>query len=129
MRLIGLEGRSFNGRAHFFGAAAEAMRRILIEHARRKRRLKRGGDLRQLDIHDHDLAIAAPSGDLIALDEALDELQQTDPTKAELVKLRYFAGLTLEQAAQVLNISPTTGKRHWNFAKAWLYRRIREETP
>ncbi len=125
MRLIGLEGQSFNGRAHFFGAAAEAMRRILIEYARAKHRLKREGDRRRVDIHDSDVAINAPSEDLIALDEALDELTKTDPTKAELVKLRYFAGLTLDQTAQVLNISPTTAKRHWNFSKAWLYRRIR----
>jgi RNA polymerase sigma factor (TIGR02999 family) len=125
MRLIGLGGRSFNSRAHFFGAAAEAMRRILIEHARGKHRLKREGERHRVDIYDYDVAIDARSDDLIALDEALDELAKTDPTKAELVKLRYFAGLTLDQAAQVLNISPTTAKRHWNFAKAWLYRRIR----
>jgi RNA polymerase sigma factor (TIGR02999 family) len=126
MRLIGLEGRSFNGRAHFFGAAAEAMRRILIEHARGKQRLKRENGRHRVDIHDYDMAITAPSDDLIALNEALTELTKTDPTKAELVKLRYFAGLTLDQAAQVLSISPTTAKRHWNFAKAWLYRRIKD---
>jgi RNA polymerase sigma factor (TIGR02999 family) len=125
LRLIGDRAQHWSGRAHFFGAAAEAMRRILIENARRKQRLRRGGNRRRVDLHDADLVIDPPSDDLLALDEALTKLSEIDRAKAELVKLRYFAGLTLEQAARVLDISPATAKRHWTYAKAWLYGRIR----
>ncbi len=127
LRLAGSDGQSFKNRAYFFGAAAEAMRRILIENARRKKRLKRGGECQKAEMLDHELAITPPSDDLMALDEALTELATTDKVKAELVKLRYFAGLTVDEAAQVLEISPTTAKRHWRFAKAWLYKRIKAQ--
>jgi len=125
IRLVGSEAPAWRGRAHFFGAAAEAMRRILIESARRKQRLRHGGGHQKIDLSDKNLAIESPSDDLIALNEALTQLARVDKTKAELVKLRYFAGLTLEQAARLLNISPATAKRHWTYARAWLYTRIR----
>jgi RNA polymerase sigma factor (TIGR02999 family) len=124
LRLVEDEPQNWNSRGHFFAAAAEAMRRILIENARRKQRLKRGGQRERKNLYDEDLAIEGPSDDVIALDEALAELAETDKTKADLVKLRYFAGLTLQQAARMLDISPTTAKRHWTYAKAWLYGRI-----
>jgi RNA polymerase sigma factor (TIGR02999 family) len=127
IRLVDSEAQNWNSRAHFFGAAAEAMRRILIENARRKQRLKRGSGRKKVEFQHEDVAIEAPSDDIIALDEALTELAETDRDKAELVKLRYFAGLTLEQAAQILDISPATAKRNWTYAKAWLYGRIRSE--
>jgi RNA polymerase sigma factor (TIGR02999 family) len=124
LRLVGTEGQSFRSKTHFFAAAAEAMRRILIDNARRKRSGRHGGRLQQVDLEADDLAIDGPSEDILALDEALSGLAQIDPAKADLVKLRFFAGLTLEQAAQMLDLSPTTAKRHWRFAKAWLYSRI-----
>ena len=98
--------------------------RILIDNARRKHRLKRGGDHARVELMEEDLASGECSDDLIALDEALTELAEEDPTKAELVKLRYFAGLTIVQAAEVLGISPATAKRQWTYARAWLYGRI-----
>ncbi len=125
LRLVGADSQSFKNRAYFFCAAAEAMRRILIENARRKQRLKRGGNLQKAEMFDNDLAVEPPSDDLVALDEALTELAGVDTVKAELVKLRYFAGLTLDEAAEVLNISATTAKRHWSYAKAWLYKKIK----
>jgi RNA polymerase sigma factor (TIGR02999 family) len=125
LRLAGSDDQTWRSRTYFFGAAAEAMRRILIENARRKRRLKRGGDRLRVELPDSDLPGEDRCDDLIALDEVLVELARTDPAKAELVKLRYFAGLTIEQAAQVLGISPATAKRQWTYARAWLYGRIR----
>jgi len=127
LRLAGSEGQGWRSRTYFFGAAAEAMRRILIENARRKMRLKHGGDRMRVELMDEDHAKERYSDDLIALDEALTELAETDPAKAELVKLRYFAGLTIEQAAQILNISSATAKRQWTYARAWLYGRIRSK--
>ena len=127
LRLVGSEGRGWKSRTYFFGAAAEAMRRILVENAQRKRCLKRGGDRAHVELVDGDLVCQEGSDDLVALDEALTELAQTDPAKAELVKLRYFAGLTIEQAAELLGISPATAKRQWTYARAWLYGRIRSE--
>ena len=124
IRLVGSEARNWNSRTHFFAAAAEAMRRILIDNARRKQRLKRGGGQDKVDLDSAELAIEAPSDDLIALDEALAKLASTDKVKADLVKLRYFAGLTLEQAAEILGLSQTTAKRQWTYARAWLYRQI-----
>jgi RNA polymerase sigma factor (TIGR02999 family) len=124
LRLVGVEGQAWKSKTHFFATAAEAMRRILIENARRKHRLKRGGQRQRIDLEDGELSIDGPSHDLIALDEALNKLAETDKEKAELVKLRYFAGLTIEQAAEVLGISPTTAKREWAYARAWLYRCI-----
>jgi RNA polymerase sigma factor (TIGR02999 family) len=124
IRLVGAEGQDWKGRTHFFAAAAEAMRRILVENARRKRRLKRGGGRRRVDLDDADLAIDEPSTDLVALDEALAKLAKEDGAVADLVKLRYFAGLTLEQAAEILGVSRRTADRYWAYARAWLYQEI-----
>jgi RNA polymerase sigma factor (TIGR02999 family) len=114
----------WNSRGHFFAAAAEAMRRILLDQARRKRSLKRGGRQAQVALAD----LAQPDGgdplDLLALDEALQALQEQHPDKAELVKLRFFAGCTLEETADLLAISRATAQRRWSFARAWLYGRI-----
>lgn len=121
MRLGGGEAPTFRNRAHFFGAAAEAMRRILVESARRKRGPKRGGHLHRADA-DLDLVAAVESPvDLLALDEALTRLAAEVPARAELVKLRFFAGLTMPEAAEVLGVSLATAERHWTFAKAWLF--------
>jgi RNA polymerase sigma factor (TIGR02999 family) len=111
----------WNSRGHFFAAAAEAMRRILIDGARRRRRGKHGGDLRRLPLDGLALPVKEQSDDLLALDEALTRLAEEEPIKAELVKLRYFAGLSLEEAAACLNISLATAKRYWAVARAWLY--------
>ena len=124
LRLAGEEGRNWKSRTHFFAAAAEAMRRILIENARRKHRLKRGAGLQRVDLDQAETASGQSAEELIAVDEALTKLADVDKTKAEIVKLRYFGGLTLEQAADVLGISPTTAKRHWTYARAWLYKAI-----
>ncbi|MHC4482639.1 MAG: ECF-type sigma factor [Planctomycetota bacterium] len=124
IRLVGSEAQNWKSRSHFFAAAAEAMRRILVENARRKRRLKRGGGRRRVDLDDADLAVDEPSTDLVALDEALAKLAAEDPVKADLVKLRYFAGLTVVQAAEILKISRATADRYWSYARAWLYHEI-----
>ena len=124
IRLVGAEARTWSGRGHFFAAAAEAMRRILIEKARRKKSLKRGGDHQRVDFDDAEFAIAEPSTDIIALDEALSKLAKEDPAVVELVKLRFFAGLSLGQAAQILGIARRTADRHWAYARAWLHREI-----
>jgi RNA polymerase sigma factor (TIGR02999 family) len=125
LRLVdGEVARQWNGRGHFFGAAAEAMRRILVERARHKRRRRHGGGLRRVDI-DHVVACDDDAaGDLLALHEALDQLAAEQPVVAELVKLRYFAGLTAEQAASAMDISLRTANRHWAYARAWLYQRL-----
>jgi RNA polymerase sigma factor (TIGR02999 family) len=127
VRLVGNQAQSWENRGHFFAAAAEAMRRILVENARRKRSLKRGGAGVRIDLDQVDMPMQAKSGELLALDEALVRLTQQDQVKADLVKLRFFAGLTLEQAAQVLGISRATAIRHWSFARAWLFRQVRTE--
>ena len=124
IRLVAEENQTWGSRTHFFWAAAEAMRRILVDDARRKRRLKRGAGQQKLGLEDAEIAVDAPSGDLVALDEALSRLADTDKEKADLVKLRYFAGLTLQQAADILGLSASTAKRHWTYARAWLYRQI-----
>jgi RNA polymerase sigma factor (TIGR02999 family) len=124
LKLVRVHGHEWQGQTHFFAAAAEAMRRILIDNARRKKRFKRGGSQERVGLDEAQVAIEAPSDDVIAVDEALDKLAKTDKEKAELVKLRYFAGLTLDQAADVMGISRTTAKRHWTYAKAWLYKSI-----
>ncbi len=116
--------QEWDGRWHFFAAAAEAMRRILVDNARRKGRLKRGGDGRRLSLDAVELTVDNPPNDLLALDEALIEFAQKHPEKAQLVKLRYFAGLTIEEAAQALGISPRTAGRSWAYARAWLFSRI-----
>jgi RNA polymerase sigma factor (TIGR02999 family) len=126
LRLVGKgDAPHWQGRGHFFAAAAEAMRRILVEQARRKRSLKRGGERRRLDLNVEEPAEVERGEPLLALDEALDRLEARDPDKARLVKLRYFAGLTIEQAAETLAISVTTANRWWSYARAWLHEEIR----
>jgi RNA polymerase sigma factor (TIGR02999 family) len=124
LRLVG--DQRFSSRGHFFAAAAEAMRRILVENARRKKALRRGGDRRREDLDAIEPEAPRESEDLLALDEALDQLAERDPAKANLVKLHYFAGLTMEQTAEALRISLATAHRHWNYARAWLHQQIAE---
>ena len=129
IRLVDTEkAQHWNSRGHFFAAAAEAMRRILVENARRKQSLKRGGDRMRLDFDDVQLAVAEPREDLLALDTALNKLATTDPVAADLVQLRYFAGLTLPEAAEALAISPRTAGRMWAFARAWLRREVEADS-
>jgi RNA polymerase sigma factor (TIGR02999 family) len=121
VRLVGAEGPvAWNSRGHFFAAAAEAMRRILVNRARDKRRLKRGGDRERVDLEDVVAADVALPPDILALDEALEGLAREEPACAELVKLRFFAGLTQEEAAQALGVTRRTANRYWAFARAWL---------
>lgn len=125
LRLVGNESEAhWNSRHHFFMAAAEAMRRILVEHARRRHTLKRGGGQARCELKEVFLVAEEPRDDLLALNESLDRLTARDPIKAELVKLRYFAGFTQAEAAQVLGISLTTADRYWAYSRAWLYRDI-----
>ena len=121
LRLAGGASLQFNSRAHFFGAAAEAMRRILIERARRKAALRHGGGQQRVDIDEIEIAAPVPEEQLLAVNDALDKFAALDAAKAELVKLRFFAGLTLEQAAGVLGVSEPTAKRWWAYARAWLF--------
>jgi RNA polymerase sigma factor (TIGR02999 family) len=129
LRLVGAGNAAdgFNNRGHFFAAAAEAMRRILIDRARRRQAVKHGGDLRRVEL-DAGALLAAPddraADDLLALDAALQQLELEDPAKARLVKLRYFAGLSIRDAADALGISPATAKRHWIYARSWLYGKL-----
>jgi RNA polymerase sigma factor (TIGR02999 family) len=125
LRLVG--DQHFSGRGHFFAAAAEAMRRLLVENARRKKALRRGGDRQREDFEAIDPEAPRISDDLLALDEALEQLAQKDPSKANLVKLHYFAGLTMEQTAEALDISLATAHRHWSYARAWLHQQIAPE--
>jgi RNA polymerase sigma factor (TIGR02999 family) len=129
LRLVGGVEPRFETRGHFFTAAAEAMRRILIDRARSKGRQKRGGNARRLELNELDLAAPPPDDDLLALDEALTKLEQEDRVKAELVKLRFFAGLSVEQAAAALGISRATADRYWSFARAWLFHEIAGSPP
>lgn len=125
LRLVGDESQTqWEHRGHFFAAAAEAMRRILVENARRKRRLRHGGECQRVELEEVDVAIAEPSEDMLALDEALQQFEREQPRKAELVKLRYFAGLSEAEAAAALGISRATAARWWAFARAWLYDRL-----
>lgn len=126
LRLIGGEA-SWENRRHFFAAAAEAMRRILVERARRKQRVRHGGGRQRVDLAADEIAIETPAVDLLALDEALDRLAAEDQQKAELVKLRFFAGLSEQEAADVLGISRATAARHWAYARAWLFDRLRDD--
>ena len=135
LRLVGQEvepasptSGKWNSRGHFFGAAAEAMRRIIVEHARHRVRLKRGGRLQRVDL-DSACSIQGPTAlDILALDEALAKLAATEPVKAELVKLRFFAGLTMREAAGTLGVSLATAERYWTFAKAWLYSELADRS-
>ena len=128
LRLVGDTNPNFSGRAHFFGAAAEAMRRILIEKARRKRAQRHGGDHQRVDLEN--IEIAGPGDDdqlLLAVNEALDKLAAQNKAEAELVKLRYFVGMTLEEVAAVLGISARTADHYWAHARAWLFREIKSQ--
>ena len=124
LRLAGQQGQQWQNRTHFFGAAAEAMRRILIESARRKKRLKHGGEYERVNLEHVELPSPMPDEELLALDEALDKLAEIDGRAAEVVKLCFFAGLTQPQAAKELGISLATVERSWAFARAWLFREI-----
>ena len=118
----------WESRWHFFAAAAEAMRRILVDNARRRGRIKHGGDRQRVDLDKMEVTVAQPPDELIALDEALSKLAREHPEKAQLVSLRYFGGLTHEEAAQALGISTSTADRHWKYARAWLYRCISSQS-
>ncbi|MHC4421770.1 MAG: sigma-70 family RNA polymerase sigma factor [Planctomycetota bacterium] len=120
LRLLGNDKPGWNSRAHFFGAAAQAMRQILVDQARRKASLKRGGGRRRLDLDDVEPAVAPPSVDILALDEALQRLERDDPRKARIVMLRYFAGMTMEETAAALDISVPTVEREWRFSSQGL---------
>ncbi len=128
LRLVGSGQQTWQNRSHFFGAAAEAMRRILIDRARRKRALRHGGGQHRLDIQEFEIAADSDDDQLLAVNEALDQLALEDKPKAELVKLRYFVGLNIEEAAQMLSISAPTAKRWWAYARAWLYHQIKAGT-
>ena len=124
LRLAGNTTPHFANRAHFFTAASEAMRRILIERARRKRAARHGGNQQALDIEQVEIVAPVKEEELLAVDEALERFAAEEPQKAELVKLRYFVGFTMEEAAEVLGISVPTAKRWWTYARAWLFREI-----
>ena len=125
LRLVDNDGQGqFNGRAHFFGAAAEAMRRILIDRARRKLAQRHGGGQQRLDIAEVEIAAEVKGDELLLLDAALAKFAGVHPPKAELVKLRYFVGLTIAEAAEIMGISEPTAKRQWTFARAWLQAEI-----
>ena len=128
LHLGGDKQPTWQNRAHFFGAAAEAMRRILVDHAREKQALKRGGDLKRVDLDGVELASPMPDDELLALDEALDRLATVDTRAAEMVKLCFFVGLTQEEAARELGISLSTAERVWGFARSWLLREVRKGT-
>ena len=125
LRLAGSETQQWNGRGHFFAAAAEAMRRILVENARRKQRVKHGGELQRVDMTTLDVAILSDDGHLLAVDEALEKLAAIDPLGAQLIKLRFFAGLPNVEAARLLEIPERTAKRTWAYARAWLYEELK----
>jgi RNA polymerase sigma factor (TIGR02999 family) len=122
------EQARFQNRAHFFGAAAEAMRRILVESARRKKRVVHGGDLERVDLDAVELPLAMPADELLALDEALDRLAVVDARAAEVVKLCFFVGLTQEEAARELGVSISTAERLWAYARAWLFKEVKKRT-
>jgi RNA polymerase sigma factor (TIGR02999 family) len=124
LRLVGAPEQNWNSRNHFFMAAAQSMRRILIERARQKARLKRGGDQQRVPLEELDLATNADSETLLLIEEAMERLSNSDPVKARLVELRFFTGLTLAEAAQVLGVSEPTAKRYWAYARAWLFQEI-----
>ena len=129
IRLVEVEDQSWNSRGHFFKAAAEAMRRILVDNARRKKSQKRGGNQQRMDVEITEVAKVETAEDLLALDEALETLSEEDPQVAELIKLRYFAGLTLEQAGRALGMSSRTADRNWSYGRVWLLHRISRRHP
>ena len=123
-KLIGSEDPGWDGRGHFFGAAARAMREILVDQARRRAANKRGGNLKRRDLQSDDLPIESPVEDILALDEALKKLELQDPEKAQIVLLRFFAGMTMEEIAQELNTSKSSVERQWRYIRAWLYKEL-----
>src|SRR5881275_2029670 len=128
LRLVDVErAQHWNSRGHFFAAAAEAMRRILVDQARQKLSLRRGGNLERLPIEDQEIEAPEPSTDLLAVHEALERFQEVDATGARIVKLRYFAGLTIPQAAEALGISSSTADRYWAYARAWLHAALKHD--
>jgi RNA polymerase sigma factor (TIGR02999 family) len=128
LRLVGTDAvQNWDSRGHFFAAAAEAMRRILVENARRKKRLKHGGDRKRLDLERADLALPEGPDELLIIDEAIHKLAAEDPEAAQLVKLRFYAGLSVEEAAQLVGIARSTAYEHWAYARAWLHREVRGE--
>ncbi len=128
LRLVGEDAkRPWDGRGHFFAAAAEAMRRILVENARRKRRLRHGGAGKRVPLAEADLAEEAADDRLLAVDEALGKLSEEEKQVAEVVKLRYYVGMSIAEAAAALNISVRTANRHWSYARAWLFQQLSEE--
>jgi RNA polymerase sigma factor (TIGR02999 family) len=129
LRLVGHQEASWEGRRHFFAAAAEAMRRILVERARHKQSAKAGGHMQRRALPDLEQPAGDPAFDLLGLNEALDKLEQLDPRKAEVVKLRFFAGMTIEQTAQILGISPSTADNDWAYARCWLRLAIEGQPP
>lgn len=126
MRLVGTENQNWDSRGHFFAAAAEAMRRILVDNARRKQSLKYGGNHQRVDLDDANVFAEASSESIISIDEALTKFAVKNPDRADLVKLCYFGGLNIEQAAKVLKISRATAYRYWSYARAWLYDEIKK---
>ncbi len=128
LRLVGDGERNWENRAHFFGAAAEAMRRILIESARRKSRLKRGGDQVRVELEGLDLAATTPDDNLLLIDDALERLKAEDPETARVVVLKFFGGLTNEEIVQITGTSDRTVRRQWNYAKAWLFKQLQRPT-
>lgn len=126
IRLAGSEPRQWDNRRHFFAAAAEAMRRILVERARRCQRARHGAGLERVNVDEVEIAAGAREDQLLALDEALGKLEAEDPQKAEVVKLRYFVGLTNQETAEALGLSVATVERYWSFAKAWLFSQIQQ---
>jgi len=130
LRLVdGEKAQHWNSRGHFFAAAAEAMRRIMVDQARRRHSQRRGGSLKRRSLEPLEVAAPEPSLDVLALNEALERFETIDRLKAELVKLRYFAGLTVPQAAEALGISTTTADRYWSYARAWLHTELKKDGP
>jgi RNA polymerase sigma factor (TIGR02999 family) len=128
LRLIGGSAEQrWDSRGHFFSAAAEAMRRILVEHARRKQSLKRGGEFEREELNESAIVLSAPPDELLAVNEALEKLAIEDPSAAQLVKLRYFVGMTMEEAASALDMAPRSAERLWTYARVWLQREIRKQ--
>lgn len=127
LRLAAQDNQTYANRTHFFAVAAEAMRRILIDRARRRQAVRRGGQAQRVDTDALEVAAPVPDDELLALDEALERLAEHEPQKAELVKLRHFVGVTLVEAAEILGISEPTAKRYWAYARAWLFRELERQ--